>query len=294
MLNGFDWLRRSRSGAELLATLRHLTNNTDTWSTRMGLGAPLSATGGPCRRCFIYPRAAEGEAWCLDCKEILRHAHNLSTASRQAVIVWGFVHQVPVEILDNRGRDREIGLIGSYVHDANHFLVAMDRRGLRSWLQEMTVYFGFDLRGVLQVFPTAGSGVNTSMGDVLSRAVHWDLYLPPGQLEVRFFSRPHQLLYPRARNQQGMLTFDLPDFLTLLEMAEIFVALLRPKEQEELRELLNMGDSTESQFYWGRFLGGLEQRARDMLTAWNLRRWPRNRIEVFYELLSYVRFVFEN
>jgi hypothetical protein len=129
------------------------------------------------------------------------------------------------------------------------------------------------------------------MGDVLCRAVHRNLYLPMGQLQVHFYSSPYQLLNPRDRNQKGMLAFDLCEFLDLLEMAEIFRTLLRPDEQMEFRELLNLQEKRESQFYWGRYLGRLQQRARDMLTAWNMRQWPKNRIKVFYELLDYVPFI---
>ncbi len=291
MLSGFDWLRRSRTGAELLATLRYLSENPEALLTRTEIGSPHSATGGPCQRCWIYPRIEAGEPYCKDCSEILRRAHGLSTASRHAAVLWGFFNQLPAEILQWKGKNRSERLLGSYIHDANHFLIAMDRRELRPWLQDLTVYYGFDLRGILQIFPTTGAGTRTCMGDVLCRAVHWDIYLPMGQMHVRFYSAPYQLLNPRLRDLKGMLTFDLSDFLNLLEMAEIFRALLRPEEQQEFHDLLSIREKQESQFYWGRFLGRLEQRARDMLTAWKMKQWPKNRIKVFYELLDYVQLI---
>lgn len=291
MLSGFDWLRRSRTGAELLATLRYLSEIPDAPLAGAELGAPQSATGGPCGRCWVYPRKGDGTPYCEDCSEILHRARGLKAISRHAVILWGFFNQLPVEIINWKGTSHIERLLGSYIHDASHFLVAMERRELRAWLQDLTVYYGFDLRGILQIFPTTGAGTKTCMGDVLCRAIHRDLYLPMGQLQVRFYSAPYQVLKPRPRDLKGMLTFDLGDFLNLLEMAEVFRALLRPQEQKEFQELLDVEDKRESQFYWGRYLGRLEQRARDMLTAWNMRQWPKYRIRVFYELLDYVQLI---
>jgi len=199
-----------------------------------------------------------------------------------------------VEVLHQPDANRKQCLLGCYIHDTNHFLVAMDRHRLKSWLQELTVYHGLDLRGILQIFPTMGAGTRTCMGDVLCRAIHRDLYLPIGQLHVRFYSNPYQLFAPRQRDARGMLTFELGEFLRLLEMAEIFRALLRPDEQKELYELLRISSKKEFQFYWGRFSGRLEQRTKDMLSAWNIRQWPKNRINLFYELLDYVRLIQEN
>lgn len=232
----------------------------------------------------------------MDCSEIRRRAHSLSNASRRAAVLWGFVNQLPEEVLQHNTPDRKCRLLGSYVHDANHFLIAMDRRELRSWLQNLTVYYGLNLRGIVQVFPTTGSGRMTGMADILCRAIHWDSYLPVGEMQVRFFSAPYQLLKPHVRDEKGMLVFGLSEFLNMLEMAEIFKALLRPEEQREFYELLNTAteEGGESHFYKGRFLGRLEQRTRDMLTAWDFWRWPKKRIRVFYELLDYVRIIWED
>lgn len=291
MLSGFDWLRRSNSGAELLATMTYLSENPEASHDDAEMGAPHSATGGPCLRCWIYPRVGDGEPYCRACSDILQLARGFAAASRHAAVLWGFFNQIPTKILQWSVGNRNDRLLGCYIQDANHFLLAISRRELRAWLQDLTLYYGFDLRGILQIFPTTGAGTRTGMGDVLCQAIHRDLYLPMGQLQVRFFSAPYQLLKPRLRDRKGMLTFTLADFLNMLEMAEIFRALLKPEEQQEFRELANLGAKRESQFYWGRYLGRLEPRARDMLTAWNMRQWPDNRIKVFYELLDYVQFI---
>ncbi len=294
MLSRFDWLRRCRTGTELLATMRRLSENPDFPAAAGDIGAPHSATLGPCARCWIYPRTGEGELYCRECGQILQRTANLSHISRNAALIWGFVTQLPEEVLQWGGGDRGGRLQGVYIHDANHFLVMMHRREVRVWLQDLIVYYGLELRGILQIFPTMGAGTRTCMGDVLTLAVHRDLYIPMGSMHVRFFSSPYQLLDPRTRDQKGMLSFEVSDFLGLLETAEIFRALLHPDEQQELFDLLNLKDKKQTQFYWGRFLGRLEQRTRDMLTAWKVREWPKNRIKLFHELLDYARLIQED
>jgi len=110
------------------------------------------------------------------------------------------------------------------------------------------------------------------------------------QLRVRFFSAPHQILIPHARDKQGLLTFEVSEFLSVLEMAAVFRTILYPREQKALYELLNLEDTSEEQFYWGRFMGFLSQEAKDMLNAWRIRQWPKNRIKLLYELVDYVAF----
>ena len=71
-------------------------------------------------------------------------------------------------------------------------------------------------------------------------------------------------------------------------MAVVFRQMLHPREQDMLRELLNIDDLNQEQFYWGRFLGMLSREARDMLHAWQVRQWSREQARLFYELLGYV------
>jgi hypothetical protein len=118
------------------------------------------------------------------------------------------------------------------------------------------------------------------MGDILCHAVH--------QVRVRFYSSPYEVTKPYKRDQKGLLTFEVSEFLGMLDMAEVFRTLLRPDEQKELFELLTMDDTKEEQFYWGRFVGRLEQQAKDMLRGWNIRKWPRNRVRLLYKLVYYV------
>ena len=55
-----------------------------------------------------------------------------------------------------------------------------------------------------------------------------------------------------------------------------------------LHEILTIEQPVEEQFYWGRFQGSLNQKARDMLDSWGVRQWPENRIKLLYELMDYV------
>ncbi len=126
------------------------------------------------------------------------------------------------------------------------------------------------------------------MGDILCRAIHHEATFPMDQLRVRFYSSPYQLLRPHTRERQGLLTFEVSEFLRLMEMAAVFRALLKPEEQQALHELLDLDDSVEEQFYWGRLVGHLTQEAKDMLSAWRIRTWPENRIKLLYELIDYV------
>jgi len=178
--------------------------------------------------------------------------------------------------------------LGAYVHDENRFLLVMLRRELRIWLQELILYDGAVLKGLVQIFPTTGPGRGLNMGDVLCRVIHHEANHPMDQLRIRFYSHPHQVLKPHVRDREGLLTFEASEFLNLLEMVKVFRVLLRPEEQEMLHEILTIDKAVEEQFYWGRFLGGLSQEAKDMLNSWRIRRWPKDRIKLLYELLDYV------
>jgi len=291
VLNGFDWLRRSRTGAELLATLRVLEEKPDLFD-KEEVGPPHSALDGPCQRCWIYPRVPSRRGtsqYCQTCRAILGEAGRLGQVSRRSIIIWGFVNRLPKQLESGRGFS-DSRVLGAYVHAPDHFLVAIHRQELKPWLQELVIYHGAALKGLIQILPTMGMGRGITMGDILCRAVHHEGRFSMDQLRVRFFSAPHQLLIPHERDRRGMLTFEITDFLSLLEMAAVFRTLLRPEAQQALQQLLNLTDASEEQFYWGRFLGYLSPEAKDMLHAWRIRQWPKPRIQLLYELIEYVSF----
>jgi len=291
MLSSFDWVRRSRTGAELLATLECLKTRPDIFPKSPGgedIGPPQSALDGPCQRCWVYARLPE-QNYCRACQSILARAGRLGKRSYSAIVVWGFVNRLPRQLWAGEGF-YESHTWGDYVRDEHHFLLMMHRRELKPWLQELAIYHGADLTGVLQVFPTSGTKFEGAMGDILCRAAHQETRFAMDRLHLRFFSASHQLLHPHTRDHKGLLTFEISDFLSLLEAAAVFRTLLRPEEQKSLYELVSLEDPREEQFYWGRFMGTLNQETKDMLSAWRVRQWPKNRIKLLYELINYVGF----
>lgn len=291
MLNSFDWIRQSYTGAELLATIKCLEEKPDLFNVEE-IGPPHSALDGPCQRCWTYPRAPSSyktSRYCKSCWAILARASQLGRISRRAIAVWGFVNRLPKQ-LESGESFQDAVILGTYVHDQNHFLLMMHRQQLKTWLQELAIYHGTELKGHIQILPTTGVGTGLSMGDVLCRAIYYETRFPMDQLRIRFFSAPHQLLRPHVYDQRGILTFEASEFLSLLEMAAVFRTLLRPETQQILHELLHLEDTSEEQFYWGRFLSYLSPEAKDMLNAWKIRQWPRHRIELLYKLVDYVAF----
>jgi len=292
MLNSFDWLRRSRTGAELLATLNYLEEKPGLFDQKE-IGPPHSALSGPCRRCWIYPPKPSSKdrtsLYCKPCRAIVTKANRLGRVSRQSIVIWALVNQLPKQLANGEGF-HDSRVFSAYVHEQNHFLLMMHRRELKAWLRELAIYYGADLKGLVQILPTAGTGRGIDMGDVLCRAVYQEARFSMDRLRVRFFSAPYQLLRPHTRDQLGLLTFEASEFLSLLEMAAVFRTMLRPEAQRALHTLLNLTDASEEQFYWGRFLGYLDPESKDMLNAWRIRQWPKNRIKLLYELVNYVAF----
>ncbi len=289
LLSCFDWLRLSRTGAELLATLQLLADDPEL-PLEGELGPPHSALNGPCQRCWVYPRRAKKRSarYCPVCQDILNRAWRLGNVSRNAIVTWGFVNQLPRQLRTSSGF-QDSRILGSYVHDENHFLLMLYQRGLKPWLQELALYHGADLKGFIQIFPTVGTR-EPNMGEFLSRIIHNEARFPMDRLRVRFFSAPHQIFRPHLYDREGVLTFGIAEFLSVLEMAAVFRTVLRPDEQKALRELLHMEDTGQAQFYWGRLLGHLSREAKDMLNAWGIRQWSRAQINLLYELIEYVAF----
>jgi hypothetical protein len=295
MLNGFDWLRRSRTGAELLATLKCLETQPDLLLNEQEIGPPHSALRGPCPRCWVYPRQSfpqHNVQYCRACQAIVNRSRHLGDVSRESAVVWGFVNRLPRQLSGQGlgavpyGQDSSI--LGSFVQDNNRFLVMLLHRQIKPFLQELVMYHGEELKGLIQIVPTVGVSGDLSMADVLCRVIHYEANFSMDRLRVRFYAKPYQVLIPHVFDRKGVLTFDISDFLSALEMAAVFRTLLQPDEQEMLHDLLRVDDPAEAQFYWGRLMGLLSGQAKDMLSAWNIRQWPKDRIKLLYELMDYV------
>jgi len=298
MLSHFDWLRLSRTGAELLATLQLFADNPDAPFVQAHLGPPHSALNGPCQRCWIYPPAAKKRRarYCPTCQDILNRAWRLGNTSRNAIVLWGFVNQLPRQLCPGSGfqdsrtlRPRSGQALGTYIHDDNRFLLVLYQRELRPWLQELALYHGADLKGFIQIFPTVGTR-HPTMGELISRIVHGEARFPMDRLWVRFFSDLQQVFRPHLSEREGVLTFEIAAFLSTLEMAAVFRTVLRPDEQKLLYKLLHMENVGNAQFYWGRILGHFSQEAKDMLDAWGIRHWSEAQTNLLYELVEYVTY----
>lgn len=292
MQSGYDWLRRSRTGAELLATLKLLQVKPGLLLNEQEIGPPHSALDGPCRRCWTRPRKFSPRhtiVYCAACQAILNEARDLGQLSRQSALIWAKVNRLPQQLTDGLGF-YDSHVLHTFVHDEQHWLAALPHRELKPFLQELVLYHGDDLGGLLQVFPTVGMGAELSMADALCRVAHYADNFPMRRLQVRFYGSLRQLIAPRESERKGLLTFDIADFLSVLEMVSVFRTVLLPDEQQVLHELLSVNDPVEEQFYWGRLMGVLNQTAKDMLNAWNLRQWPKERVKLLYDLMDYVVF----
>ncbi|MCX7683251.1 MAG: hypothetical protein N2508_15010 [Anaerolineae bacterium] len=287
MLSPFDWLRLSCTGSELLATMRLIAQSAEFPRTEE-LGPPRTALSSPCMRCWVYPRHTHKRTsrYCSTCKEILARAWQLKGISPRVILLWGFVNKLPRQLQDHSAA-QGIAPMGVYIHDENHFLLALHYRDLKGWLREVMLYYGDELQGFIQIFPTTGSATPT-MGELLTRIIHHDSRFPMDRLRVRFFSKVSQIFYPHAYDKMGVLTFDILEFLSMLEMASIFRAMLRPEEQRLLYKLLSAEDVGNVQFYWGRVMGYFDQGVRDMLNAWKVRYWSEAQANLFYKLIEYV------
>jgi len=213
--------------------------------------------------------------------------------THRGVLVWGCLNRLPVQLSPRQGFYQQ-HLWGAYLHDKPaggppyRFLLAFSRKFLREWLRELLLYHGPDLTGLLQIFPPNGVNEVDQMGDLLTRIIAQDIQSAPDSLRVHFYAAPYQVVRSRQRERQGMLSFDAAEFLRLLEMAIVFRTMLLPDQQEMLLELLTLRDPKEEGFYWGRFLGMLTPTAKDMLDAWRIRAWPRERVRLLYELTRFV------
>jgi len=216
----------------------------------------------------------------------LKIARTVSSYSPKCVVVWAYVNQLPKKLTETRLASPDY----LYIHDDNHFLQVLQRRNLKDWLQSLLLYNAADVRGLWQIFPTVSNRASIQMGEALCWAVHYESMLPMDQWYIRFFASTRNIRRAQKLEDEGLLTYQISEFLSLLEMAHVFRTLLHPHEQKQLYELLTYENLKEEQFFWGRFLGQIDQEVRDMLTEWKIRQWPKSQIKFLYELLKYVSF----
>ncbi len=286
----FNWVRHCRSGAELIAVLRLIHQSPDLFQKMGKIGPPFLLTHTPCQRCHFYPCENQTNArHCKACQSILTLARHLGNLSNASVVAWGFVNYIPSQIDPDALVDRK-HFYGVYIQDDHHFLVVMHRLRLMEWIREILIYQGADIKGFIQILQTTGNSIRGTMGDILCRAVHHENRFPMDLLRIRFYPKAYQIFRPVQREKEGVLTFEISEFLNLMEMASIFKSLLNPESQKNLLQLTQLQNEKEKHFYWGRFMGFLSDEGKDMVNSWNIRQWPSARVELLYDLLAYVRY----
>ncbi|MEM7133505.1 MAG: hypothetical protein AAF702_44835 [Chloroflexota bacterium] len=325
MLSPFDWLRRCESGAELLSILGMLHQDPDCFTrleavaslkssvgidesgtesnqslsnrdsanqrrtkepSPIGIGPVPNALAVPCSRCWLYPRLPQS-IYCGICRVIRNGTRDTGVVIRDVVVAWGYVNFLPAQ-LQAKANKVPNHLLGIFIPDEQHFVALLRRREIHPWLQDLVLYYGADFKGHIQIFPTMGSDNGLGMGDILCRAIRHEGYFQLDKLRIRFYTRAFQVLRPHEADKEGLLTFEVAEFLSLLEMASIFRSLITPADQKMLYELLTMPTDAGEMFYWGRVTGSLTPRVRDLLEAWQMRSWPANRVKFFYELMENV------
>lgn len=287
MLDAFDWLRRSENGAELIATIGALKPGAGLFLDEPKMGLPVHGIDGPCKRCWIFPRLP-GLSYCEVCHTIQTESRRLGSISRECLLIWGHVNFLPdsVKGVDDQNKTDVLAI---FVQDENHFLTVIRGHGLNGWLREIILHHGSDLKGLFTIFPTTGKKQTFTMGDILCRVIHHDSRFPMDQLRIRFFSKPGQLKAPHLRENEGILTFEAAVFLGILEMAVAFRSRLNTKELEMVRGMIGLKDNNERAFYWGRMIGVLSIETRNMLSDWNFRQWPENKMKLLCDLAAYAR-----
>jgi hypothetical protein len=286
MQNAYDWLQICRTGSELMATMDLVAdepNLPEIVSKEDCLGTPQTAFDGPCLRCRYYSRLINNQ-YCYFCDHVMAREPVIRSYARHSVALWFFVNFPPKKIPKTSHE------IFTYIADANRFLCCTNRWNLKSLLQEIMLIQGPDWLGVIQIFPVFQGGETLTMSDVLCSAIFDEKSMVQDRLYIKFFASPFQFVHKREREREGKLIFEATDFIGYLEMAEIFKRGLYLEEQDRLRQVLDIADPSEKQFYWGRFLTQVRPEARDFLDSWNLRNWTQSQVSLFYELLDFVRY----
>jgi hypothetical protein len=287
MQNAYDWLRICRTGGELIATIDLVSDEPDLpgiVAKEESLGSPQTAFTGPCLRCSYYERLFN-KNYCYFCNQVMVRENVLRSIARHSVALWCFVNYPP-----KRNPKTSNYEVFSHIVDNSRFICCTNRWNLKNLLQEMMMMQGPDWLGTIQIFPVFKGGDTLTMSDLLCSAIFDESALVQDQLYVKFFSSPFQFVHKREREREGKLIFEVTDFIGYLEMAEIFKRGLYLEEQDRLRQVLEVEDVTEKQFYWGRFLAQVRPEARDFLDSWKMKTWTESQISLFYELLDFVKF----
>jgi hypothetical protein len=211
----------------------------------------------------------------------------VSQQSIASLVLWCTLNRLPRHLQSRSGFYRPLDK-AIYVQDERHFLMMIPIRSLKAWIEEMLLY-EVDINGLVVIFPPV-SRQPFVLGDLLARMMCESPEIGMDQLWIRFYASPFQVFASGIKSRRECFQVEISDFLALLETATVFRSLLPPDARQMLFELLHLKDANEVQFYWGRLLNRLSPQAIDMLGAWNIRLWPKHRLQMLYNLLDYVEF----
>lgn len=286
MLSTYEWLCRSRSGADLLAGLRYFQAS--------GTGAsvpapPRSALRPVCGVCNVFEAGVGQPTLCPTCAAIKEEKARLGYFVDIRILrcVLGHASKPPWHL---RGRKTpSLAHADAIALEDGYFLLILRGYDVVPWMSELVLEHGEDYSARLQIFPTIGGG-RLLMGDCLRLAYFRDQlqarrHSPPG-LELICHANVFDLL-PGKKKQGGLFCYGGGEFLRLANMMALFRRLLGPEEQEELnRALADM--HANRHFYYGRLLARLSPEARDMLETWNVLQWSPEQFRRFRFLFAFV------
>jgi hypothetical protein len=216
MPTAFDWIRRAENGAELIATIDGIDISSAPFQDETVMGEVACGIRGPCSRCWILPRLA-GSSHCGVCHTILGESGKVGPASRECLLIWGYLNSIP-ECLKQDRRPHQTRAL--FIKDDARFLAVVPGSVLIPWMKEVVLNSDPDIRGSLTVFPTTGKKDTFTMGDVLCRAIQHDSRFPMDRLRIRFFSKPGQLKAPHVREQLLMIALKEPPMIGLMAPLE--------------------------------------------------------------------------
>ncbi|MBF0121005.1 MAG: hypothetical protein HQK79_19420 [Desulfobacterales bacterium] len=225
MLNTFDFIRIAKSGSELIATIQYLTEKSYILFTNE-LGPPLSGVVWPCQRCWFYScLPSYGERHCEACSSILKLESESRKLIRSTFVLWGFVNKIPFPLTPGQ-KFLDITPTASYVFDEHHFIIILNRSEIKKCLKEIVNIHKLDLVGLIQIFPVKGSSLKGTMADILSHVTYQENRFPMDYLRIRFFSKPYHIFEAREKDKDKILTFEISEFLKILDLPSIFRPLL--------------------------------------------------------------------
>lgn len=284
MLALFDYICRCKTGSELYGALK-IKNQIKQHLDDQNIGVPCTAVYGPCQRCWIYD-CNVGEEYCPLCNSILEHSQGHNLVFQDITLIWYDFDLFPTSIEKILPEDH----IGFIPLNYRSGLIMCMRSSIQNWLRSLTLKYGSLIKGLLQIFPTMGQGNIVGMGDILSTAKSQSKSLQFNNLWVRFYPEAWQLLDTKRREELGILTFEISDFISLIEKSKIYKEVIPNRFRNDIFELITKQDIDSESYYWGKLKRSLNKKAIDLIDSWKLKNWDKNKVELLYELSNYTTY----